>query len=129
MINNKILLAVDEEKLFLGLTHYTIQLSEEDEFTRAKLDAQKMVEALIKETREDEHQKTWDNVKDIYDTTDYKKHIEKAIKETEQRILDEVLKNKQTMYIYRYYDKPLAYERNAVDVKDIEQLREKYKGV
>jgi len=38
--------------------------------------------ALIKEEREEEHKKTWDNIKEIYDTTDYKKHIEEAIKET-----------------------------------------------
>jgi hypothetical protein len=40
------------------------------------------IEALLKEAREDEHKKTWDNIKEIYDTTDYKKYIEEEIKET-----------------------------------------------
>jgi L-arabinose isomerase len=54
-------------------------------------DIKDFIEELIKETREDEHKKTWDNIKEIYDTTDYKKHIEEAIKETEQRVAKEIL--------------------------------------
>ena len=55
-------------------------------------DIKDFIEALIKETREEEHKKTWDNIKEIYDTTDYKKHIEEAIKETEQRVANDCIK-------------------------------------
>ena len=44
------------------------------------------IEALIKKEREEEHKKTWDSIKEIYDTTDYKIHVEQAEKETEKRV-------------------------------------------
>jgi hypothetical protein len=78
------------------------------------------IEALIKKEREEEHKKTWDNIKEIYDTTDYKKHIEEAIKETEQRVLEEVDS------LPKYF---MTHNEEWIKIEDVNNLREKYKGV
>jgi hypothetical protein len=77
------------------------------------------IEVLIKEAREDEHKKTWDNIKEIYDTTDYKKHIEEAIKETEQRVSQD--------FIMQCFEADNG--NHIISTCELEQLREKYKGV
>jgi thiamine pyrophosphate-dependent acetolactate synthase large subunit-like protein len=91
-------------------------------------DIKDFIEELIKETREDEHKKTWDNIKEIYDTTDYKKHIEEAIKETEQRVAREFAD-------WLISDKCWITDKDGNVLKDavidgtLEQFVEKYKGV
>lgn len=82
-------------------------------------------QALLKEAREDEHKKTWDNVKDIYDTTDYKKHIEEAIKETEQRVAKEIMKTLN----YKRLLEPNASKQAIQEFKEWIERDYKYKGV
>jgi hypothetical protein len=76
-----------------------------NEFTRAKADAQALIEAH--------------NAKNIIEiTARCKETTEALIKETEKRVFDDVLKLRQ-----------LDMFNALIIFKDIEQLREKYKGV
>ena len=60
---------------------------------------------------------------------DIKDFIEALLKETEQRVLEDILKNKETMYKQGLLATFVAYPYEVVRVEDIEQLKEKYKGV
>jgi hypothetical protein len=107
----KVLLAIDEERSMLdGFACVAII-----DVATAKADAQKMVEALIKEEQKDFEDKL-ENTRIIYED-----RIEKAIKETEQRVAKDIIE---------YCEKHKTVRKvNGVRHINIEQLRLKYKGV
>ena len=80
------------------------------------------IQAQLDKAREEERQKTWDNVKDIYDTTDYKKQINKAREEVASEIIEWIEGEGYNKWIdgKGYY---------AINDEGLEQLKEKYKGV
>jgi hypothetical protein len=55
-----------------------------DGITASVDDFKDAIGVLIKKEREEERKETWDNIKEIYDTTDYKKYIEEAEKRVAQ---------------------------------------------